>query len=352
MIASPPPHRMDRQCYGLQYLRALAALMVLTHHAFKFDTFPLNMLGTGVDLFFVLSGFLMVAITDETTRPGSFLLARLRRIVPLYWLLTTAIVILMWGAVSWRSPIPFWYLSVYTTEVPGRLIAASYAFIPVWNAGANRPWPVLPAGWTLNLEMMFYVLFALSLFLPRRWQIPGLSGVLLTLVAVGALHTPDTPALLAWTDPVIIDFVVGAWIGYMWQNGKGLWRGFSIIIVFILALCMAMFLLVPIEPKHYRFVLSIPYTALLIWALKAEEQPGGIPRLSLPLFLGNASYSIYLVQFVPIVILQMHDVPRGLLYASTLIVATLTMATPLYLWVERPILRLLGKRQPASTRQS
>ena len=77
MIPSDQPRRMDRQFYGLQYLRALAALMVLAVHAFKFDTFPLQLLGTGVHLFFVLSGFLMVAITDESTKPRPFLLARL-----------------------------------------------------------------------------------------------------------------------------------------------------------------------------------------------------------------------------------------------------------------------------------
>ena len=67
MIPSDQPRRMDRQFYGLQYLRALAALMVLAFHAFKFNAFPLQLLGTGVDLFFVLSGFLMVASTDELT---------------------------------------------------------------------------------------------------------------------------------------------------------------------------------------------------------------------------------------------------------------------------------------------
>ena len=352
MIASSPPRRMDRHYNGLQYLRALAASMVLAVHAFKFNTFPLGLLGSGVDLFFVLSGFLMVAITDEATRPWPFLLARLRRIVPLYWLLTTAMVIVLWGAVSWRSPIPFWYLSVYTTDVPARLIAASYTFIPVWNSGANKPWPVIPGGWTLNLEMMFYVLFALSLYLPRRWQLAALTATMLTLALVGIFAPPDSPTLVAWTQPVIIDFVVGAWIGYIWQNGLNMARGFAKITVFILALSAVMVFVGSIAIESFRFVFSIPYGALLIWVLKAEARPNGIRRLSLPYFLGNASYAIYLVQFAPIAILDMHDIARGPVFASTVIIVTMITAAPLYLWVERPMLRLLGNRQPASARRS
>ena len=344
MIPSDQPRRMDRQFYGLQYLRALAALMVLAVHAFKFDTFPFGMLGTGVDLFFVLSGFLMVAITDGKTRPRQFLLARMRRIIPLYWILTTYIVVLFWGAVSWRSPIPFWHLSAYTFDVPTSLIAASYAFVPWWNPGANMAHPVLPQGWTLNLEMMFYLLFALALYLPRKLQLPALSGGLLTLSGWGMAGVFTAPTIIGWTNPIIIEFVVGAWIGYMWQNQLKIGRYFLVMAIGIIVLVFLLYLFKAVEPKMLRFVYSIPYGALLIFVLKAEERPGTIPRHAFPLLLGNASYAIYLVQFVPIAILDMSDVSHNLAYATIVIGASVPLGLMLHYWVEKPTLRLLGQR--------
>lgn len=104
------------------------------------------------------------------------------------------------------------------------------------------------------------------------------------------------------------------------------------------------------DPKHLQFFFSTPYGALLIWVLKVEERPDGIPRFAFPMLLGNASYAIYLVQFVPIAILDMLNAPLSWGFAVIVIGSTILSALTLHYWVEKPTLRLLGQRQKALPR--
>lgn len=343
---APPLRRLDRQFYGLQYLRAMAALAVLNVHAFQLERTPFGILGTGVDLFFVLSGFLMVAITDESTRPMAFLRARIRRIVPLYWLITTLTVILLWGGVSWSTPIPFRYLANYIEDAPLGLIAASYAFLPWWNQATQTIQPIVPLGWTLNLEMLFYVLVALALMLPRPRQFPAILAILVALAIAGASNLFDHSSLVAWTNPVILEFLVGAWIGRQWQNGKDLWRSYWVAVAFVLAALSVIMLAGHDEVTKFRFVMAIPYAGLLILVLKAEDSPRPVPRWPVPLYLGGLSYAIYLVQFPVQVALRMLHLEGGPLFAAIMIVSTLAFAAILHRLVEVPMMR--SWRQNAS----
>ena len=166
---------------GLQVLRAAAALMVVMHHA------RLSVPGssawpafgeTGVDIFFVISGFVMAHTTrnlrvqakaGERLRDcGDFLRKRLVRVVPLYWLA------LVWTA---RRDL--------TQGVVGIDLLKDFAFLPHPNA-TYPDWlaPTLLQGWTLNYEMFFYALFAVSLLFDGR-RIFLLISALLAMVAIG-----------------------------------------------------------------------------------------------------------------------------------------------------------------------
>lgn len=335
MTAQVQLRRLERRYYGLQYLRALAALMVLLVHALRPDDFPLKLLGSGVDLFFVLSGFLMVAITDETTRPFPFAIARLRRIVPLYWILTTGVVILLWGGMSWRSPIPFLYLANADHGVPLDLIAASYAFVPWYNPATQTIQPVIPAGWTLNLEMLFYAIVAVSLWLPRRWQLPMASLGILSLALAGVLHDFDQPQLEAWTSSITIEFLFGAWIGHAWQYRTNLWHRYLWLSLLTCGLLAVFYWLDPQETERMNFAAAIAFGALLIAVLQAEDRQSGISRYAIPLWLGDASYAIYLMQFAFIVIMQKNGIDHPAAYASILVLGTLTLEPLVHRFVDR-----------------
>ena len=69
---------------SVQYLRAMAALLVVGYHINSYQVYLMS----GVDIFFVISGFIMWQSTRGGTSPRQFLTNRLIRIVPLYWLVT------------------------------------------------------------------------------------------------------------------------------------------------------------------------------------------------------------------------------------------------------------------------
>jgi len=206
MTAAPP----DRTgvILPIQYLRAFAAMSVVWLHAIEQmpgagATFDLHFGASGVDVFFVISGFIMLATTRgrDTTAAG-FLVRRLLRVAPLYWLATLAML-----AGSLLAPAAF-----HTLRYSAATVVESLLFIPHWSlAFPGNAWPVLVPGWTLNYEMFFYVLFALSLALPARWRLAGLAAAIGTLAATGYLAGPfANPVAATYTSRLLLEFLASS----------------------------------------------------------------------------------------------------------------------------------------------
>ena len=284
--SAAPPHADARAptLVGLQYLRGFAAIGVVLFHASQSAGFAIAAGAFGVDIFFVLSGFLMTLITNERSRPWPFLRERLLRIVPPYWIATIAALWLGIAGIFWTPSL--------------MQAAASFAFIPYGGPGhAPYFYPVLTIGWTLNYEMLFYCVFAGTLFLPHAARLPALSGVLLGLVGARIAFTPSAPPLIFWSDPLILEFLAGAWAGALWRR-EGPYRpraGWGLI-----AAAAAAYWLIsqpfPILPSALdsRLPLVVPALLLLFAMLYFERRPGGMLRIRGAGLLGDASYSIYL----------------------------------------------------------
>jgi exopolysaccharide production protein ExoZ len=238
---------------------------------------------SGVDIFFIISGFVMVISSRRLVdRPGAwliFLRHRVVRIVPLYWLLTTAkiVAVMVLGGVVLRTSLNFSF------------IAGSYLFLPVIDsAGHFRP--VLPVGWTLTYEFLFYLLFAAALAMRvdvLRIVIPGLC-----LIAIAALVR--TEAWSPWTilfDTIVVEFVFGVMLAKwtLW----GLRVPPAIAGVFIL-FGFGLILIVPLVSENARVLTwGIPAFAIVAGAVSLEPVVApALPRWLLT--LGDASYSIYL----------------------------------------------------------
>src|ERR1700730_5914930 len=149
--------------FNIQSLRALAALSVAYFHTdfggIRFGSF-------GVDVFFVISGFIMAQICQ--TDSSHFFLRRLVRIVPLYWALT----LLIFGLAKFAP----WL--VYRAPADWADLARSLFFVPYQNK-SGLVQPELFLGWTLNYEMFFYVNVALALLIvPPRFA-AGLAAALI-----------------------------------------------------------------------------------------------------------------------------------------------------------------------------
>jgi exopolysaccharide production protein ExoZ len=303
--SAPPPFLAN-----IQYLRAAAALGVLGYHAGLVTGVPFGFGASGVHLFFVISGFIMVAITGEDTQPWPFFRARFLRIVPLYWAATLVA------------------LAVYALTIGGRPAAAdiltSFLFLPWGEPGpGDHYFPVLEVGWTLNHEMFFYASFALVLFLPRRLQLPALTAGFAALCALAPLGLP----FAFWGQTIIFEFIAGAWLAAYWKTGRSL---VPVLIALFLVLTGFHFTSAP------RDLSPIPFMTWIVALALALERG---KRWRLPLLLGTASYSIYLWHVFGIRVVTA-DGAVGFVLAC---LSGLAMGLAGYFLVERPLRRWFGR---------
>ena len=169
---------------SIQILRAVAALGVVALHVSHEGATRLgarnplpdfSVGAAGVDLFFVISGFIMVYASDalfaRAGAPAYFFTRRLARIVPLYWAATAAAVVCF---------VAFRYAGALE-QLSWQTFVASLLFVP-WPRPDGAMLPVHMLGWTLNFEMFFYVVFALALMLTRRNAVFAVTALFLALV--------------------------------------------------------------------------------------------------------------------------------------------------------------------------
>lgn len=273
------------QLISIQYLRAIAALMVVLHHArnpreWLFN--PLegsNAFACGVDIFFVISGFIMyVAARNENH--VDFLGRRVIRVVPLYWIATFSFLAI-------QTKFHIWLVDL------DKLIQVvqSLLFIPHYHPNSTEHiWPYLIPGWTLNYEMLFYFIFFIGLLLNRPLLVSSLA--ICSLFSIGIFLNPEAAALKAYTRPILLEFLCGLWIA--WAYTKGVFNGFVplvIIVGFVILLSLPL-----IDTGQFAIAIRILASSMIIaGALLLGNQ---IQHFKLLNLLGDASYSIYLTHTV------------------------------------------------------
>jgi exopolysaccharide production protein ExoZ len=281
---------------NVQALRGLAAFLVVFVHLERLAELAglppgLTVFGnSGVDVFFVISGLIMVVTTSGRRQtPLGFLRNRATRIVPLYWAITFAVF-----AVALAAPS----LLQSTSADPAHLLK-SLAFIPYQRPdGAMHP--VVFVGWTLNYEMAFYLIFALGLMLPSR--LAGLAvsiAVLLAVALAGQVLQPKDPVLAFYTAPMILEFGAGMVLGALLVRGRlpkaPAW-GWPAVGVGLAAL--AVMLAGPwLWPGADRALMfGVPAVVIVAGGLIAERT-GLVLQQGWIQLLGAASYSTYLTHF-------------------------------------------------------
>lgn len=272
---------------SVQYLRALAAFAVAAFHTLQWARIDFDIGAAGVDVFFVISGFIMWRTTEgRAIRPLEFLRRRAIRIVPLYWTVTLGLAA---AALLW----PARFIDVQPTWDH---VLQSLAFIQHRNP-AGLPFPVLAPGWTLNYEAVFYVIFAACLFLPEARRLLVLTCVLLALGFGGFFHPPAYEML---ANPMILEFLAGVLWAKAMNAGASPGRGAGwAIFVVGLAWYLTMYF-TKAEWDLWRPLFWGFPALLLVIGLTSVEADGGLLDLPPARALGDASYSLYLTH--PLVI--------------------------------------------------
>jgi exopolysaccharide production protein ExoZ len=284
----------------IQSLRGFAALAVLIAHVrsseLKFDPTPIlgdwALIGfAGVDLFFVISGFVMVwvsgALQGKISALPGFWAARIARIYPLWWLVLSAIVAVWLIRRDW----------VYSSVTTQPDLLRSYLLLPAQGL------PLHAVGWTLVHEVWFYFVFGLLLIAPKRF-LPALLVGWAALVIVGALlfPRPSDPFLALMRHPLTLEFILGAAIGWIATRKQLPYARIVLqlgICWFIIAtLSVGMNPARVFEDEWQRVLYFAIPCAMLVWGWVGLEQ-GGTQSRKWSQMLGNWSYALYLIH-VPV----------------------------------------------------
>ena len=310
---------------SIQYVRALAALAVVLFHATHRIHAPFFVGAAGVDIFFVISGFIMWIVTERGTKAEAFLAHRLLRIVPLYWIGTLIAAVLAQPELD--------------------RLAASFLFIP-WRAPDGRVWPVLGQGWTLQYEMFFYLLFAVGLLMPRRVQLAAINVALIGLSCISLAAPTDDPVLHTYTDPILLEFLAGIWLAVVWRAGRlPMHAGAPLLTAGILG--FAAVAVAKIDPQGFPRLLfwGAPAWMLVAGCLALEKR---LPVSRVGLALGDASYSIYL--FHAFITSAVWRFPFGPALVPVALVASAAGGWAIFRLIEAPMTRLLRGKPVAVTR--
>ena len=284
---------------NLQALRAVAALLVVAHHIrpFVFGHFPPGLVtemgAAGVDVFFVISGVVMVYANRASNRTSvRFWRERALRILPLYWLVTFLIVALSFAGLR-PVGLQGWSWSD---------LAASLLLVP--NVRIDGvPEPILTLGWTLIYEAFFYAVFGAALIARDIGKAVALTvGVLTTLALVGLVLQPEGLAWKTYTSPLLLEFAAGTLLGLVYLRTDLFRRraSASLAVPLLMAAVAAMVLAdttmraaVFHDARVRVLCVGIPAVVIVAAALALEQSNRRVSSRAW-LFLGAASYALYL----------------------------------------------------------
>ena len=348
---NPTPMPKTNFNLGIQLLRGIAALLVVFHHSLEESRALaphiapkwLILSGAcGVDIFFVISGFIIYNVTygrslKQPEAPAVFLLKRFLRIFPLYWICLAATLAL------WSSGHFYKSLAV---DFP-RFLSALF-LLPFRVQ-------VIDVAWTLVFEMYFYYVFAITL----AWRSAALSVFgttgLIAAVVFASRFLPDGNVKDVFSNPIALEFAFGLMLSHFMGRTflQAKWLRLAWIPGLVL-FCVAAAVTpsagtAGLQPAFRFFAWGLP--ALLVTAsfIAIPFQKTFLTRLFLP--LGNASYSVYLTH--PFFMISFAFLLKGHLGATpalalplvlVVVGASLVLGLVVHYWIERPVLARLRNR--------
>ena len=337
----------------IQVCRGIAALLVVLFHVNQFSELKLNQSflggiftfgGAGVDFFFVLSGFIIFYAhhldINQPNKLNSFIIKRLIRVYPLYWLITLAL-------------LPIYFLVPAFGEGYERnldVILKSLLLYP------QEHYPILIVGWTLSHEIFFYLMFALAIGLNSRITKPIFLGWLTTTCILFYFSLSDQlaiqpPLLVNFIfNPHNLEFVLGCLAAYLVCQTQIRFSRLWLMTGTSLFLWAALWDNYQIANIPDVIAYGVPSMLIVLGAASVDEQhPIAVhPWLS---YLGDASYSIYLVHypwlsacFMAAIALKLPNWLYSDLLMSSLAVITVIAGCLTYQYLEKPLISLLRRK--------
>jgi exopolysaccharide production protein ExoZ len=310
---------------NIQLLRGIAALAVAFYHTGYVIPGTLYTDFLAVPIFFVISGFIMTHITRDTAE--NFLQNRLLRIVPLYWLASVfyaAIVVIVYPLLSKNS----------NNTVTALSFLCDLLFIPRLDDTGAVIYPVLSVGWTLNLEVWFYLLFAIALTISRRFAPLAVGAIVLIVWFFG----PLLPAPFSfYANRYVVFFALGILTYYV--AALPVLQAMVGVVIGIAGVGSLVYFVVEGLP-----VMSFVAPPLIVTGAVFLERGGFACHYRLATILGSFSYALYLCHAFVIGAFREAAKRAADLNMTThtsaalmAVASSAAVAWFLYRWIERPL---------------
>jgi peptidoglycan/LPS O-acetylase OafA/YrhL len=356
---SLPIPSLIRQIDALQLLRAVAVILVIWVHSGQVLDFTgshaLPNLGAfGIDLFFVISGFILsLVILKDRSHPGlhpmlEFMKRRVLRIYPIYWV-----------------------ICIFTLA---RAAAAHHLFdhnwLPAFFLLPSLHYPdqvfIINFSWTMNFEIFFYFVLGLVLLVTIKRAITVLIGLLIASITTGAFLGTRHPVAILVANPILLEFVFGAIIALVYARlGRRRIPGIVLATIGTIGIIYVAYYNFPWAANGEQMIMAdigafgrvatwglcaaLIVAGTVFWSPSMKSAPGKFFVL-----LGNASYSTYLtsaffLEFSFRAFFKLHAPPllstsSRLLFETSMLIAILTGGFLVYSFVEKPLLRLLQNK--------
>lgn len=314
---------------SIQVLRFFAAFSVMMVHlpVFEFGIW-------GVDIFFVISGFIMMYVTENNEK--FFLLKRIFRIVPLYWILTL-------GVFALAILVPD-VLNNTTANIVH--LIKSLFFIPFDKNGAGH-FPILFLGWTLNFEVIFYFLFFLSLVFFKENRMIACSIFIIIFLVFNKIFSEKNFIFETYANDIFIEFIFGMILFTIWKKYKNkISTNLSNHFICLAILLVSIFIL-----NYYNFSRSVSYgLPSLILAVYFLFFLNHLKFPKILVSLGDASYCIYLLHpyviqfFYKILEINEYDIIIELVFTLIISIIVFIVSLLIYKFIEFPINGSLRKK--------
>ncbi len=302
---------------------------MVVFHAFQWldDQFWIG--AAGVDVFFVISGFIIWTVGARPgVTPAGFLWRRFTRVAPAYWLMTAVV-----AAIALADPGFLPQVAV----TPAHLLL-SLAFVQHADPHGLM-FPLLPPGWTLNYEALFYGMFAAILFAPAAARFALVVAALAVVSLFGFL---DPPAYGVIANPMFMQFAAGAWLGRRYLLKRRWEPGAGVVMALAALAALAMLYLFHLRSELWRPLLwGAPAVALVGGAVSLEaSRTVRWPRMLTG--LGDASYAVYLCHLpATAVVAHTLGVKAPALFVPLAVAASLAAGVAFHRLAERPLIAVV-----------
>jgi len=338
------------QINALTSTRAVAAILVFIHH-FGTGIFPFNKAqyffssgNIAVGYFFVLSGFVLyISYRDKVINYGDYFRRRVGRILPVYWLALLLTVVV----------VTIWYNYNLSSAQSAREITFSaflvQAWIPSYPLCLNGP------GWTISIEIVFYILFPFLLLLQKRSRAVFTALTMVLYLAAQYFHQKYYPIRHSLNDNIvdtiffnplmhISQFLIGMVGGSVYFANKNKSHTYRWLPLVLFA---AIVLLIACRPEDVSYHVGLIAPVFMLFIISVATYRPRVLELAPLVFLGEISYGIYILQqpvyklLLNLNRIYIHLGETWLFWIA--LVALIAISSASYFWFERPVKRLISR---------